>query len=346
MRAVQYREVGGRPEVVEVDDLSPGPGQVLLDVTAAGLCHSDDYVMGLPEDEYSYGLPLTLGHEGAGRVAALGRGVTGVEVGDAVVVYGPWGCGVCVRCAAGQENYCERAAELGIAPPGLGAPGAMAEQMLVDDVRHLVPIGDLDPVTAAPLTDAGLTPYHAIKRSLPKLGAGSTAVVIGVGGLGHVAVQLLSALSGAQVVALDVDDDKLELARRVGADVTLPSSPDAVEPLRDLTRGRGADLVLDFVGVQPTLDLAPRLVRVGGDLTIVGIGHGAPAMKVGFGVTPYEASVLVPYWGYRHELVEVVEMAQRGQITVHTETFTLDEAPAAYERLHGGTLTGRAVVVP
>jgi propanol-preferring alcohol dehydrogenase len=222
----------------------------------------------------------------------------------------------------------------------------MAEQMLVDDVRHLVPIGDLDPVAAAPLTDAGLTPYHAIKRSLPKLGAGSTAVVIGVGGLGHVAVQLLSALTGAQVVALDVADDKLELARRVGADVTLPSSPDAVEPLRELTRGRGADVVLDFVGVQPTLDLAPRLVRVGGDLTVVGIGHGAPALRVGFGFTPFEASVVVPYWGYRHELVEVVELAQRGQITVHTETFTLDEAPAAYERLHEGTLTGRAVVVP
>ncbi|MEJ5946518.1 NAD(P)-dependent alcohol dehydrogenase [Pseudokineococcus basanitobsidens] len=346
MRAVQYREIGGRPEVVEVEDLSPGPGQVLLDVTAAGLCHSDDHVMGLPEEEYVYGLPLTLGHEGAGRVAALGEGVSGVDVGDSVVVYGPWGCGRCVRCSAGQENYCERAAELGIAPPGLGAPGAMAEQMLVDDARHLVPIGDLDPVAAAPLTDAGLTPYHAVSRSLPKLGAGSTAVVIGVGGLGHVGVQLLKVLTGARVVALDVGDAKLDLARRVGADEALTSSPDAVGAVRELTGGRGADVVLDFVGLQATLDLAPQLVRVGGDLTVVGIGPGAPSMAVGFGRVPYEVSVLVPYWGYRQELLEVVELAQRGQVAVETETFTLDEAPTAYQRLHEGTLTGRGVVVP
>ncbi|WP_366146572.1 NAD(P)-dependent alcohol dehydrogenase [uncultured Pseudokineococcus sp.] len=346
MKAVQYRQIGARPEVVEVEDPTPGPGQVLLDVTAAGLCHSDEYVMGLPEEEYTYGLPLTLGHEGAGTVAALGEGVTGVEVGDAVVVYGPWGCGRCVRCSAGEENYCERAAELGIAPPGLGAPGSMAERMLVDDARHLVPIGDLDPVAAAPLTDAGLTPYHAIKRSLPKLGAGSTAVVIGVGGLGHVAVQILSALTGTRVVALDIGEDKLELARRVGAAEALQSSPEAVEAVREMTRGRGADVVLDFVGAQPTLDLAPQLVRVGGDLTVVGIAAGGPAMKVGFGTVPFEVSTLVPYWGSRDELIEVVELAQRGQITVHTERFSLDEAPEAYRRLHEGTLTGRAVVVP
>ncbi|WP_435736916.1 NAD(P)-dependent alcohol dehydrogenase [Cellulosimicrobium sp. PMB13] len=344
MKAVQYREIGARPEVVEIETPEPKPGEVLLKVSAAGLCHSDVFVMEQPADEYAYGLPLTLGHEGVGVVEAVGAGVDPGLVGTAAAVYGPWGCGVCQRCAAGQENYCLRAAELGIAPPGLGAPGAMAEYMIVDSPRHLVPIGDLDPVQAAPLTDAGLTPYHAIKRSLPKLTAGTTAVVLGVGGLGHVGVQILKALSGAQVVALDVTEEKLALAREVGADHALMSDASAVEAVKDLTGGRGADLVVDFAGVQPTIDLGQQLLGVGGDFTLVGIGHGSPSAKVGFFQSPYEASFLVPYWGYRQELFEVLELARQGRLTVHTEVFSVDDAPAAYGRLWDGTLRGRAVV--
>ncbi|CAM5542342.1 L-threonine 3-dehydrogenase OS=Streptomyces glaucescens OX=1907 GN=tdh PE=3 SV=1 [Streptomyces glaucescens] len=194
MKALQYRTVGAAPEVVAVPDPEPGPGQVLLKVTAAGVCHSDIAVMSWPAEGFPYALPLTLGHEGVGTAAALGAGVAGIREGEAFAVYGPWGCGTCARCAEGKENYCLRAAELGIHPPGLGAPGAMAEYLLVDDARHLVPLEGLDPVAAVRLTDAGLTPYHAVKRSLPKLLPGSTAVVIGAGGLGHVAIQLLRAL--------------------------------------------------------------------------------------------------------------------------------------------------------
>jgi propanol-preferring alcohol dehydrogenase len=181
MKALQYVEIGKPPRVMEVDKPTPGPGQVLLKVTAAGACHSDEFVMSLPEEAYVYGLPLTLGHEGAGIVEEVGAGVSAVAVGDAVAVYGPWGCGVCPACARGEENYCHVAAERHIVPPGLGAPGAMAEYLLVDDERHLVPLGDLDPVQNVSLTDAGLTPYHAIKPSLPALVPGSVAVVIGAG---------------------------------------------------------------------------------------------------------------------------------------------------------------------
>ena len=181
MKALQYREVGSAPEVVDLPDPQPGPGQVLLRVSAAGICHSDQFVMSLPAGALGYPLPLTLGHEGAGVVAALGAGVEGVAVGDSVAVYGPWGCGRCIKCAEGKENYCLNAAAEGIRPPGLGSPGAMAEFMIVDDSRHLVPLDGLDPVQNVSLTDAGLTPYHAIKNSLPKLVPGSTAVVIGVG---------------------------------------------------------------------------------------------------------------------------------------------------------------------
>ncbi|MHA7293463.1 alcohol dehydrogenase catalytic domain-containing protein [Arthrobacter sp. HLT1-21] len=158
MRALQYRTVGAAPELVDVPTPVPGPGEVLLRVTAAGVCHSDQFIMDLPEGQYSYGLPLTLGHEGAGTVESWGAGVTGLQVGDAMLVYGPWGCGRCYTCAQGKENYCEVAAEQEIQPPGLGAPGAMAEFLLIDDPRHLVPLGDLDPAASVSLTDAGLTP--------------------------------------------------------------------------------------------------------------------------------------------------------------------------------------------
>jgi propanol-preferring alcohol dehydrogenase len=344
MKAVQYREVGAKPEVVEIPDPEPGPGQVLLRVSAAGLCHSDQFIMSLPAGAMQYPLPLTLGHEGAGVVAALGDGAEGVAVGDSVAVYGPWGCGRCVKCAQGKENYCLNAAAEGIRPPGLGSPGAMAEYMIVDSPRHLVPLGNLDPVQNVSLTDAGLTPYHAIKNSLPKLVAGSTAVVIGTGGLGHVAIQILRAVSPATVIALDVSGEKLELARTIGAHHALVSNDDAPAAIRELTGGQGATAVFDFVGVQTTAAMAGASVAVEGDVTIVGIGGGA--LPVGFGTIGFDVAVRAPYWGSRSELIEVLDLARTGQVSVEVERFSIDEAPRAYQLLHDGKIRGRAVVVP
>jgi alcohol dehydrogenase, propanol-preferring len=172
MKALQYVSVGQPPEVRDVPIPVPGPGEVLLRVTAAGACHSDSFVMGLTEDQYSafgYPLPMTLGHEAVGVVEEMGRGASGISVGDPVAVYGPQGCGRCHSCAQGVENYCPYAAGLLIYPPGLGKDGAMAEYMIVEDPRLLIPLGTLDPVGTVALTDAGLTPYHAIKGSLDLL---------------------------------------------------------------------------------------------------------------------------------------------------------------------------------
>ncbi|MEU0133106.1 NAD(P)-dependent alcohol dehydrogenase [Streptomyces sp. NPDC006296] len=344
MKAVQYRTVGAAPEVVEIPEPVPGPGQILLKVSAAGVCHSDIAVMSWPAEGFPYALPLTLGHEGVGTVAALGDGAEGVRVGDAVAVYGPWGCGTCANCAEGRENYCLRAADLGINPPGLGSPGAMAEYMIVDDARHLTPIGDLDPVKTVSLTDAGLTPYHAVKRSLPKLLPGATAVVIGTGGLGHVAIQLLRAMTAVRVIALDVTEEKLALARAVGAHEAVLSDENAAATVRELTGGTGARVVLDFVGAEPTVKTAGAIASVDSDITIVGIGGGL--LPVGFGVLPFSTSVSAPYWGSRGELAEVIELAHAGAVDVHVETFSIDEAPLAYERLHAGRINGRAVILP
>ncbi|WP_411557464.1 NAD(P)-dependent alcohol dehydrogenase [Plantibacter sp. MPB07] len=348
MKALRYTKIGSAPEVVEIEKPTPGPGEILLKVTAAGVCHSDDYVMSLPEEDYlaqQYPLPLTLGHEGAGVIESFGEGVeTGLQICDAVAVYGPWGCGHCLNCSQGKENYCTNAAAEGIRPPGLGAQGSMAEYMIVDDVRHLVPIGDLDPVKNVSLTDAGLTPYHAIKRSLPKLGAGTFAVVIGSGGLGHVGIQMLKALSGATVIVLDVSDEKLELAKHVGADVTLISDESAAGKIRELTGGVGVDAVFDFVGANPTIATATAVAAMEADVTIVGIGGGSAT--IGFGSIAYDAAVRVPYWGSRSELIEVFELAKAGKVDVEVQPYSLDDAPKAYEDLHAGTIRGRAVIVP
>lgn len=213
---------------------------------AAGLCRSDIAVTGWPEDQMPCRLPMTLAHEGVGRVADIGDGVEGVTAGDVVAVHGPWGCGRCRTFAQGQEQYCERAAAEGIVPPGLGRDGALAQHILVDDARHLVPLDDLDPVEAVSLTDAGPTPHHAIKTALPQLTPGSTAVVIGTGGLGHVAIQVLRVLTPARVIALDVDEQKLDLARTVGAHEALLSDESAAGKIREMADGRGAQGVFDL----------------------------------------------------------------------------------------------------
>jgi propanol-preferring alcohol dehydrogenase len=295
-----------------------------------------------------WGPPFTLGHENAGWVHALGPNVAGLEVGQAVAVYGAWGCGSCARCQVGIESYCENPAGAPVPSGGggLGLNGGMAELMLVPAAaRHLIPLPDgLDPVAAAPLTDAGLTPYHAVRRSWPKLVPGSTAVVIGAGGLGHLGVQILRATTAARVIAVDIRPDALALARDCGAEITLASGSDAATEIRESSKGRGADVVLDFVGSNDTLALAAAVARSAGDLTIVGIAGGS--LPVSFFAVPNEVSIQTTYWGSRPELEEVLELAAAGLLRPKITTFGLDAAIDAYRALHTGKLDGRAVVVP
>ncbi|MGW0503912.1 NAD(P)-dependent alcohol dehydrogenase [Micromonospora sp. NPDC003241] len=348
MRALRLPAWKSDPELVEIDEPTPGPGQVVVKIGGAGACHSDLHLMhDFDSGTLPWGPPFVLGHENAGWVHALGAGVTGLEVGQPVAVYGPWGCGVCARCRVGADNYCENTAAAPVpgGGGGLGLDGGMAEYELVPAARHVVPLPDgLDPVQAAPLTDAGLTPYHAIRRSWPKLVPGSTAVVIGVGGLGHVGVQILKATTATRVVAVDTRDEALRLAQECGADLTLRSGAGTADEIRTLTGGRGADVVLDFVGADPTLKLAVSVVRTVGDLTVVGIGGGS--LTISYFTVPYEASVQTTYWGSRPELIEVLDLGARGLVRPKITTFGLDDAMDAYRRMQDGTLEGRAVIVP
>ncbi len=345
MRAYRLADWKHDGEFEEIPDPDPGPGEVIVRIGGAGACHSDLHLMhDFEAGILPWGPPFTLGHENAGWVERVGAGVSGWAEGDAVAVYGPWGCGRCRRCRLGMENYCERQAEVGPAGGGLGLDGGMASHMRIPDSRLLVPLGDLAPVEAAPLTDAGLTSYHAVKRSLPLLVPGSHAVVIGVGGLGHMAVQFLDRLSATTVIAVDTQAGARDLALEVGADHAVEPGPDAAATILDLTGGLGADVVLDIVGADETLALGAAVARPLGHLTIVGIAGGM--LPVGFFSIGYEVSVASTYWGSQPELMEVIALAQTGAIRSHVQSFDLDDAPAAYEAMANGTLRGRAVIVP
>jgi len=346
MRALRLTAWGEPPALVDVPTPEPGPGEVLLKVAGAGACHSDVHLMewSAAEAPDAISPPFTLGHENTGTIAALGAGVSGWEVGEPVAVYGPWGCGRCRPCRLSEENLCERTGALGGMGGGLGFDGGMAEFELVPDQRLLVPLDGLDPIAAAPLTDAGLTPYHAIKRALHLLVPGSTAVVIGVGGLGHMAVQIVGELSPARIVAVDTSQRKLDHARTLGAHETLLSGPDTAAAIRELTGGIGAELVVDLVGAQATVELAGAVVRSGGHVTVVGIAGGA--LPVGNGLVPYDATFVAPYWGSAVELREVLALAAAGRLRADVETFPLADAMRAYERMRAGELIGRAVITP
>ncbi|KUI30349.1 alcohol dehydrogenase [Mycobacterium sp. IS-1742] len=345
MRAMQLVAWKSPPEIREVPEPQPGPGEVVIRVAGAGACHSDLHLL----HDFDAGMmpwnpPFTLGHENAGWVHALGAGVSGFAVGEPVAVYGPWGCGRCKRCQVGMENYCERAADQPAAGGGLGYDGGMAEYMLVPAARLLVPLGDLDPVEAAPLTDAALTPYHAVKRSLRLLTPGATAVAIGIGGLGQMGVQILRALTAARIVAVDTRPEALRVAERSGADHAVRPGEDTADEIRDLTDGRGADVVIDFVGADATLALAAAVARPLSDITVVGIGGGS--LPFGFFSVPYEANLATTYWGSRPELMEVLDLARQGRIRTEVHRFPLEEGPRVYERLAAGEFTGRAVITP
>ena len=348
MKAVLLPNWKSEPQLVEIADPTPGPGQVVLKIAGAGLCHSDLHLLhDFEEGMLPWKVPFVLGHENAGYVHAVGAGVDSVAVGQAVAVYGPWGCGSCAACGRGQDTYC-------VAPldgydsafgGGLGTNGGQAEYMLVPDPRFLVPIPDaLDPVAAAPLTDAGLTPYHAVKLSVAKMVPGSSVLVIGAGGLGHMAIQIIKAMTAADVVAVDVKPAARALAEKSGADVVLDgSAEDIVAQIKEATKG-GAEVVLDFVGIDSTLATAAASCKYQSDLTLVGVGGGS--FNFNLYAPPYETAMRSIYWGTRSELGEVLALAGKGLITPEYTTYSLDNALDAYAAMDAGALTGRAVIVP
>jgi propanol-preferring alcohol dehydrogenase len=282
-----------------------------------------------------YDLPLTLGHEVAGRVAAVGDEADRAIVGRDGVVHGVWSCGECHNCRRGRDNHC--VALQGRVGCGLGHDGGLADYVLLPDERHFV-ASDASPTVLAPLADAGLTAYHAIRSERDALAGECTALVIGVGGLGHLAVQILRATTTAQVVAVDPRPEARGLAAELGAHVTAAAVEQAMP-------GGGADVVLDFVGSDQTMAAGASVLVPGGRLVVVGGARGS--MVVGKGLAlPLGWQVSAPFWGTREDLVAVVGLAEQGLLRPVVEAVPFGEARSAYGRLHDGAVTGRLVVVP
>ena len=333
-----------QPEFQEVPEPHAGPGQVVVKVAGSGLCHTDFIVIardpGYWKDEPP---PFTLGHEVAGWVEELGAGVKGFEHGEAVAVNPSWAsCGRCHMCRSGEENFCLY--QKAIRAPGVGYDGGHAPYVLVPEARFLVPIGDLDPIEAAPLTDAGLTTYTAIKSALPVIYPGSTAVVIGVGGLGLYAVQFLRQLTGARIVAVDSTEARLKLAREYGADDVVTSGPDAAEQIRGISGGIGAAFVLDCVGVNETLATGVAVLSWRGRLAMVGAGGGS--IPFDFFKEAPGAQLVTSLNGGGVALKEVVDMAALGRIKNLLDRYPLSAVKQAYEDFKQGHLVGRAVLMP
>jgi propanol-preferring alcohol dehydrogenase len=323
-----------RLEEVPVPD--PCGDEVLVRVAGAGVCRSDLHVRGGRFEEL-VSRPVTMGHEIAGRVAAVGEAVAGIEVGDPVAVMVGWGCGFCRWCVSGHEQLCPDGREAGST-----ADGGFAEYVLVPHRRHVVPLGDLDPVEATPLGCAGISAYAAVRRVRPHLDGAATAVVIGAGGLGAYAIQVARALTGAAVVVVDADGRALERALELGAGHALPAGPDAADGIR--ASCKGAEAVIDFVGTDDSLALAADVVAPRGIVALLGLAGGT--LPFGFFRLAPEATLTTVVAGTVRDLQEVVALAQAGLLRSSIQTYPLDAVNEALDDLRDGRVAGRAVVVP
>lgn len=346
MRALKL--VGpGSMELQDVPVPEVGADEVLVKIAGAGLCHSDLHVLHLGEEWPFFG--GTVGHEGAGWVEKIGSDVTLLNEGDAVLVSVIWPCGQCRACVEGRDNACMVEGSRTMFPtvPGLGPDGAMAEYMVVKE-RHLDKIGGLDPVAAAPLADAGVTPMHAINSARAHLAPGSTAVIIAIGGLGHMGLQILKATTSARIIAVDSDDAKLQLARDLGADLVIRSDAEAAGKVLDETAGYGADAVFDFVGVQPTVELAAKVVAPEGAIRFAGLGGGSLSFTANTDgeALPWGVTIQRSFGGTRADQLQVIALAQQGKLSVEPVTYPLADFQKAFDDLEANRVTGRAILVP
>jgi alcohol dehydrogenase, propanol-preferring len=336
MLAARLHTGESRLRLEEIPLPEPDGDEVLVRVAGAGVCRSDLHVLDGAFEELVQ-RPVTMGHEIAGRVAALGPSATGLEVGDAVAVMVGWGCGSCGWCASGHEQLCPAGREAGST-----ANGGFAEYVLVPSRRHLVPLGSLDPIEATPLGCAGISAYAAMKRVAPHLVGASTLVVIGIGGLGGSAVQIGRAVTGATIVAVDVDEGALARARELGADHCLAAGAATAQKILELCDG--AEAVLDFVGSDETLALAADVVARRGVVALLGLAGGT--VPFGFFRMPPEASLTTVVAGTVRDLQEVVALARAGRIHSSVQTYPLRAVNEALDDLRQGRVTGRAVIVP
>ncbi len=341
MKAVRLHEYKKLPNIEEVAEPKiTGPHDVIVRIGGAGLCRTDLHIIeGQWAEKSGVTLPYTLGHENAGWVQEIGSAVSNVAVGDTVIVHPLVTCGLCRACRAGNDMHCVNSAF-----PGISVDGGMAN-FLKTSARATVKLNpSLHPKDIAALADAGLTAYHAVKKASVLLYPGTKVVVIGAGGLGHIGIQCLKALTPAEIIVVDKSPAALDLTRAWGADYTVVADGTHVNKIKELTNGQGAEVIIDFVGEQGAQqDAVQMLQRAGSDFII---GYGGALNVPTIDIISTEINFIGNLVGTYNDLDELMTLTAQGKVKLHTAIYPLDSALDAIHALDSGKLRGRGILVP
>ena len=342
MKAVRLHAYHERPSLDEVAEPQiNGPHDVIVRIAGAGLCRTDIHIRdGWFAPAVPTELPLILGHENTGWVHEVGPAVDSVAIGDAVICHPQLSCGLCPACRIGDDMRCAR----GLAFTGLTRAGGFAELLKTTD-RGLVPLpAGLDPAAVAPHADAGLTVMHVVRKAEPLLRPGTRVVVVGIGGLGHIGVRCLRALTSAEVIAVDSDPEALELAADCGAHHVVLAGDRQADAVAELTGGAGAEAVIDFVGEGDAVAASLAMVRAKGTYFIV--GYGGELRVPTFNLVLPEISVVGNAVGTYDDLRELIALTAAGEVSIRTRNYPLDAFADAFADLEHGRMHGRGVLVP
>jgi NAD+-dependent secondary alcohol dehydrogenase Adh1 len=341
MKAVRVHAYHQSPVVEQVPDPEiTEPYDVIVKVGAAGLCRTDLHIIeGQWASRSNVPLPYIPGHENAGWVHEVGSAVTNVAVGDGVILHPLVTCGLCRPCRAGDDVHCENSSF-----PGIDRDGGMAEY-LKTTARSVIKLdASLQPADVAALADAGLTAYHAVRKAVPLLYPGTTAVVIGAGGLGHIGIQTLAALTPARIVVVDPSEPALELAATLGANETVRGGSGQIDKVLELTGGAGAEVVFDFVGEQGAEKDGWQMTKRAGSHYVIGYGGCVEVETIDLIST--ERNIIGNLVGSYNDLAELMTLAAQGKVTLHTAQYALDDVNQAIDDLDQGRLRGRGILVP
>jgi NAD+-dependent secondary alcohol dehydrogenase Adh1 len=341
MRAVQVTGYHQNLQLAEVPIPTPtGPFDVVVKIGGAGVCRTDLHILeGQWAEKSQVQLPYTIGHENAGWVHAIGSAVTNVREGDKVIVHPLVTCGLCRACRSGDDVHCEASSF-----PGIDTNGGYAEY-LKTSARSVVKIDEaLEPADVAALADAGLTAYHAAAKTARRLTPRDRCVIIGAGGLGHIGIQVLRALSPTELIVVDRNPEAVKLAVSIGAHHGVVADGTHVEQVLELTGGNGAEAVIDFVGEGGSTSEGVRMLHRAGDYHVVGYGENINVPTID--IISTEINFIGNLVGSYNDLCDLMALAARGAVTLHTAKYRLDDFQSAIDDLGAGNVRGRAILIP
>jgi len=341
MKAVQLAAYDSKPELVEIPDPKlESPLDVIVRIGGAGVCRTDLHIIeGQWEQKSGVALPYTIGHENAGWIEEVGSAVTGLKAGDPVILHPLLTCGLCRACRAGDDVHCASSQF-----PGIDTDGGYAEYLRTN-ARAVVKLDStLEPADVAALADAGLTAYHAVAKAARSLRPGDKAVLIGAGGLGHIGIQVFAALSAAEMIVVDRSPAALALAREIGAHHTVQADGNEADAVLEITGGKGAEAVIDFVGEGGAIESGVAMLRRAGNYYVIGYG-GVLAVPT-IDIISTEINFIGNLVGSYNDLVELMVLAAQDRVRLHTTKYSLNDFGTALRDLADGRVQGRAILVP